>query len=112
MIRNKTQQTVVAARPCYATTFWQRLRGLMFYPAYPLDQFDALVFQANSIHCSFVRFPIDAVFLDCEYVVVALRENLRPWRLAGARGAVHVIELPGGRIEQGLSVGDQLLLHA
>ena len=54
----------------------------------------------------FMRFPIDAVFLDREYVVVKVVPNLAPWRFAAARGARAVLELPAGAAERArLTVG-------
>jgi uncharacterized membrane protein (UPF0127 family) len=43
-----------------------------------------------------MRRPIDAVFLDRELVVVGVATNLRPWRIAGRRGARAVLELAAG----------------
>ena len=43
----------------------------------------------------FMRFAIDAVFLDRESRVLRIAEHLKPWRLAGCRGASAVVELAG-----------------
>jgi uncharacterized protein len=62
-----------------------------------------------SIHTAFVRFPIDAVFLDGEWEVVSIAKQVRPWRLAGARKAKAVLELAAGESERlGLRPGDRL----
>jgi len=71
-----------------------------------------LLRPAGSIHTFFMRFPIDAVFLDAELVVRAIRPHLGPWRLAAARGSKSVLELAAGEAARcGLSVGDRLLLE-
>jgi uncharacterized membrane protein (UPF0127 family) len=45
----------------------------------------------------FMRFAIDAVFLDRAWRVVRVVEGLRPWVPAlAARGASSVLELPAG----------------
>ncbi len=45
----------------------------------------------------FMRFAIDAVFLDRSRRVVRVVADLRPWvPLARARGAAGVLELPAG----------------
>jgi uncharacterized protein len=62
-----------------------------------------------SIHTAFVRFPIDAVFLDRGLQVLSTVENMKPWRLAGYWGANSVLELPAGECERlGVSAGDRL----
>ena len=55
-----------------------------------------LLRPVGAIHTWFMRFPIDAVFLDRELSVVGLAETLKPWRFAGRRGARAVLELPAG----------------
>jgi uncharacterized protein len=62
-----------------------------------------------SIHTAFVRFPIDAVFLNGDMTVVSVRHELRPWRLAGARKSKAVLELAAGECRRiGLRPGDRL----
>ena len=55
-----------------------------------------LLRPAGSIHTAFMRFPIDAVFLDGERAGPADRGALPPWRTAAAKGAKAVVELPAG----------------
>ena len=59
----------------------------------------------------FMRFAIDAVFVDRGGRVVRVAERLAPWRFAiGARGASEVIELPTGSVAAtGTQAGDELL---
>ena len=58
----------------------------------------------------FMRFPIDAVWVDRTGHVVEARERLRPWLFAAsARGADEVLELPVGTIARtGTQAGDEL----
>jgi uncharacterized membrane protein (UPF0127 family) len=59
-----------------------------------------------------MRFPIDAIFLDRELRVLAVRRALGPWRVAGRRGTRGVLELAAGEAERrGIHVGMQLLLE-
>jgi uncharacterized membrane protein (UPF0127 family)/Flp pilus assembly protein protease CpaA len=89
---------------------WRRFLGLMGRKGLGDGQ-GLLLSPAPSIHTFFMRFPIDAVFLNAEMQVVGIRQSLRPWRLAGARGARSVLELPAGQAERvGLEVGDALRL--
>lgn len=93
-----------------ADTFWSRLRGLLGRRELHADE-SLLLSPASSIHMFFMRFPIDAVFLDSDLTVLATREALRPWRLASCRGARSVLELPAGACKR-LSIrpGDRLEL--
>ena len=61
----------------------------------------------------FMRFPIDAVFLDARGRVVRVAANLRPWRLAtAARGARDTLELPAGAAARaGTQAGDELVFE-
>ncbi len=52
----------MAGRVRLATSFWARFRGLM--GSAPLDADEGLYLPVNSIHMLFMRFPIDAVFVD------------------------------------------------
>ena len=60
----------------------------------------------------FMRFPIDAVFLDRELRVLRVAAALKPWRMASKRGAKAVLELPAGRCARvGVTEGDRLVLE-
>jgi uncharacterized protein len=69
-----------------------------------------LLKPASSVHMAFMRFAIDAVFLDRDMRVVKIAADLKPWRAAGARGAKSVLEIPAGEAaSRGLRVGDRLV---
>lgn len=83
----------------------ERARGLLGREALPGRH--AMLFEgARSVHTFGMRFPIDAVVLDAELRVLAVR-RLRPGRaLLPRRGARHVLETPAGA---GLRPGDRLV---
>ncbi len=59
----------------------------------------------------FMRFTIDAAFLDRDGRVLRIAEQLRPWRLAACKGAKAVIELPAGECGRvGLTKGDVVVV--
>jgi uncharacterized membrane protein (UPF0127 family) len=72
-----------------------RLKGLLGRREIPSGE-GLLLRPVGAIHTWFMRFPIDAVFLDRELSVVGVVADLKPWRVAGRRGARSVLELPAG----------------
>ena len=100
--------TVVCERCLLAETPLARLRGLLGRSGLPSGE-GLLLRPAASIHTAFMRFTIDAVFLDRADRVVKVASALRPWRTAGCRGARAVLELPAGEAaRQGLRPGVSL----
>ena len=85
------------------------MRGLLGRRDLPRNE-GILLKPAASIHTAFMRFPIDAVFLDRDLVVVGIAAHLRPWRAAARKGANSVLELADGESSRrGLRVGDRLV---
>ena len=101
--------SIVCERCVLADTALARMRGLLGRRDLPSGE-GILLKPASSVHMAFMRFPIDAVFLDRELRVVKVAADLKPWRAAGSRGAKAVLEIPAGEAERrGLSVGDRLV---
>ncbi len=89
----------------------RRLRGLMGRRGLPAGE-GLLVSPAPAIHTAFMRFPIDALFLDRNLQVLEIVEQLHPWRLASKRRARSVLELSAGECaRRGVGVGDRLELR-
>jgi len=100
------EHLLVAARPL------RRMRGLLGRSGLPEGE-GILLRPAGSIHTFFMRFAIDAVFLDRDLVVVGIEPSLGPWRTASRRGAKSVVELASGECERrGIEVGDTLAVAA
>src|SRR5947207_13374897 len=88
-----------------------RMRGLLGRRALPSGE-GLLLQPAGSIHTAFMRFPIDAVFLDGERRVVRIAADVRPWRTAAARRSRAVLELAAGEAARvGLEPGHLLRLE-
>ena len=91
-----------------AKSFASRFRGLMGAARLPSGS-GLLLPRTSSVHTHFMRFPIDVVFLDAEWRIVSVVEELRPWRFAAAKAAASVLELAGGECERlGLVEGEVL----
>ncbi|MGC7847317.1 DUF192 domain-containing protein [Desulforudis sp. 1088] len=96
----------------FAITFGKRFLGLMGRRA--INPRGGLLLQpCRSVHTFWMRFPIDLVYLDPAFRVVALLENVPPSRMApGNRHTRSVLELPAGRLrETGTSAGDILRIE-
>ena len=106
---NRTRGAVLAVRIERAERVLDRMRGLLGRPAF--REGDALaIAPCASIHTFFMKFPIDAVFLDRQGRVVRAVAELRPWRATRFHlRADQVVELPAGTLSRtGTREGDQL----
>jgi uncharacterized protein len=108
LIINLTRGDVVCEHGVIADRPLTRMRGLLGRAALAKGE-GLLLAPAPSIHTAFMRFPIDAVFLDSELRIVKLVPALRPWRIASASRARAVLELTEGEIaRRGIKVGQRL----
>jgi len=99
----------VCERCLLAETALTRMRGLLGRRKLSSNE-GILLKPASSVHMWFMRFAIDAVFLDTDMRVVKIASDLKPWRMAGARGAKSCLEIASGEAaRRGLSVGDRLV---
>jgi hypothetical protein len=54
------------------------------------------ILPCNSVHTCWMRYAIDVVFVDTRGVVMKVVPMLKPWRMAGCRGACATLELRAG----------------
>jgi len=100
---------VICSRCEIADSPLRRMRGLLGRDSLESDQ--GMLFRpAGSIHTFFMRFSIDVVFCDRELRVLGVERALRPWRMAGRRGAKVVVELSPGAAGA-VETGDRLVLE-
>jgi hypothetical protein len=110
----KSDGTIVAEPLEQATSFWSRGMGLMGRAALPANG-GLLIHSCNGIHMMFMRFAIDAVFLDKDGRVVRVYERVRPWigMVPFVWRADKVAELPAGAARRhGIARGDRLTVAA
>lgn len=109
MFRARDNRTL--ADPCFlAERFWERLMGLMGRAALAPGT-GLLLRPCNSIHTFFMKFAIDALYLDSEGKVLAVRRALKPWRMTfPVARARQVLELPSGGAGD-IAEGDLLCLN-
>jgi len=101
----------VASNIDVADSVWRRFVGLMGRRELPAGH-GLCIRPCSSIHMFFMRFPIDAVFVDGDGRIVRLYEAIRPWRVTRiVRRAKAVLELPAGTARSHrLNVGDMITL--
>src|SRR5215470_6375011 len=108
---NRTRTTYLATELLIARTHWTRFRGLMGSNAASFRRGQGLwILPSHGVHTFAMRFPIDAVYLDRDRIVIHIEEELKPWRMAAIRVAANsVLELPIGMVnESKTALGDQI----
>ena len=111
-VRNADRGTVLATRARLASSYVDRLFGLMGRKGVE-DGGGILLTKSSSIHSFFMRFRFDAIFLDRDDRVVKIVPSMRQWWVAfGGRGARDTLELAAGvAAATNTQPGDQLVFE-
>ncbi len=112
-VYNVTRQTWLTERTEIAETFWTRLRGLIGHA--PLRPGEAMLIRpCKGVHCWFMGFPLDIIFVDPTWRVVSIAHDMQPWAVGRPiKAASFVIEMASGEAKRTQTmVGDQLQAHA
>src|SRR6266851_9344530 len=108
---NRTRCQYLATELEVAQTHWTRLCGLITTDPQAFRKGCGLwIVPCHGVHTLAMRFPIDAVYLDQERIVIHIEHELKPWRMAAIRVlATSVLELPTGTvIDTRTELGDQV----
>jgi len=98
MIKNSDGEKIFQLE--IADTFLKRFLGLMGRKKIPAGQ-GLLILPCNSIHMMFMRFSIDAVYVDKNFVVKKIVRKLPAWLgMSICAGAHAVIELAAGEADR------------
>ena len=110
-VLNVSRGTVVGERVRVASSAVERSVGLLG-TSEVLPGEGLWIERSPSIHMFFMRYAIDAVFVDRHMRVKSIAARLKPWRMVlWARGARDCLELRAGAAEEsGTNVGDELRL--
>jgi len=106
---NVSKETVIASDLKEAAGFFQRLVGLRGRGR--LENHGGLwMARCTAIHTFWMRFPLDVVFLDRDFIVKKTVKGLRPFRpVIMCWHAEGVLELPEGTIERAqIQIGDRV----
>jgi uncharacterized membrane protein (UPF0127 family) len=107
---NQRTDEALAERIEVAVTRRDRRKGLLgrsgFEPSSAL-----IIAPCFSIHTMFMRFDIDAIFVDDDGRAVKVVRDMTPWRIAVDPTAHAVVELPAGSLrDREIAIGDRLYL--
>lgn len=82
-----------------ADTFWTRFKGLQFRRSLP-QRSGMLLTPCSSLHTCWMRFSIDVIMLDENFVVLGVKSEVRPWRAVVCdRGTKMILEvIPGSLV--------------
>lgn len=105
---NITRRNILAARVEVANSGASRSRGLLGRKG--LAAGEALwIVPCEAVHTFGMQFSLDLVYLDREYRIKKVRQNVPPWRFSACLTAHSVLELPAGALQdQQVSVGDTI----
>lgn len=103
---NKTRQLEVLCKVETAEAFIDRLKGLLGRESLETGS-GLLIKPCNSIHCFFMRFPIDVAFVDRDHKVIMVIPGMKPFSASPiVPGSKYVIEANAGEFDGKLDKGD------
>jgi uncharacterized membrane protein (UPF0127 family) len=109
LVNQRTDESL-ADRIEVAVTRNDRRKGLLGRDVFETSS-ALIIAPCFSIHTMFMRFDIDAVFVDDDGRAVKVVQGMGPWRIAVQPFAHAVVELPAGSLrERPVDVGDRLYL--
>ncbi len=107
-VLNRTKGSVIATEADVADSSKSRRDGLLKRRGLAPGE-GLWIVPCEAVHCFFMKFTIDILFLSKSRQVLKAKPSVRPWRIAACLRAHSVLELPEGRIAStGTSAGDQL----
>ena len=108
---SKENGEIISSKGEIADTLCTRIVGLLGRKG--LDSEQALILtRCKQVHMFFMKFSIDVLFCSSAGEVLAVEENLKPWRASKfVRRSSFVIELPEGKIkEKKIRVGEKIAI--
>lgn len=103
---------IIADNVKVAQNFFSRTVGLI--PKKTFNKGEGLIIKpCSSIHTFFMKFAIDVLFVNKKNEVVALYENVKPWKILPIHfNSYYVIELDSGAISsKNISKGDLITIE-
>lgn len=99
-IYNSTQNSIISEDVNVADNFISRSVGLLSKKS--LNEGESLVIKpCCSIHTFFMRFEIDVLFIGKNGQIIAMYENVKPWRILPIHlSSKYVVEIKAGTISK------------
>lgn len=93
-----------------AKTFSSRFWGLMGKKE---GVYGLMLYPCNSIHTFFMRYNLDAIFLDEDNRIVSIKRFIKPFSIIPSiRKAIKVLEFPSSlHASAFLNIGDQITFY-
>jgi uncharacterized membrane protein (UPF0127 family) len=90
-----------------ADTILKRTKGLLGKKKLEDDE-GLLLCGCRAVHTMFMRFPISVIFIDKEYQIVGIENNIKPWSKSKYYSdAYYVLEVNAS--EHDLKSGDKIM---
>lgn len=105
LIKNKNELNVMVA-----DNFFTRFRGLIARNI--MKNEGMLLSPCNQIHCFFMSYPIDVIYISDKWIVIKVDKSMMPGSIGRrVKNCRYVLELPAGiSSENGIVMGDKLHL--
>lgn len=110
VIKNSTQNTVLATKARLAEKAIKRIKGLLGEKGLSQEE-GLIIYPCKQIHSFFMKFSFDALFLDPDFNILHIEKAIPPFRISPMiKGSYIVVELPAGTAEKtGTEVGDKIV---
>ena len=107
-LQNKTKNITLINNLVEAKTYYSKMKGLLGKSSLGNDE--GLLIETQSVHTFFMKFTMDAVFVNKDFIVTKVLKNMKPWRITPVYlHSKYVIEFNGGTVnEKNIEVGDKL----
>ena len=100
ILKNNTENNIIAENIIVADSFLKRLKGLMFTKQLS-SQSGMLIHPCNSIHTYFMNYTIDVLYLDINNIIIAIDEDMKPGKVGRiVKSATTVVELNSGKVKE------------
>lgn len=109
LLNSRTGKTLIK-NLSIRTTFLDRLTGYMMVP-FPEKGSGILMLNTTRIHTSFMKFPLDIIYLDRALKIIRTTRNVPGFRFPSPpSGCRHIVEAPHGGLgsQSDLKTGDRL----
>ena len=104
----KCDEKTLADKISLANSFFTRFKGLMGKKSLEAGE-GLLLMHCSSVHCFFMKIPIDVVYLSKSMTVLGI-ETLTPWHIGKhMKGSTHVLELAADTAN--FSIGSLLVIQ-